>query len=397
MSTTQIAIPTSRKSLRLWPGIAAVVLQWLAWFVLPALIPRATLLGLGIGVLCGLAVVLWWLFFSRAPWLERVGALVLMVLALIGTKFIVHESIAGGGMGMLLYIIAFPVLSLALVAWAVITRRFSTGPRLAALVAATVLACGVFTLVRTGGLTAEFDNDFHWRWSRTHEDQLLAQAGEEPAVPLVAIVPAAARTETDWPGFRGPERDGISRGVHIKTDWTASPPVELWRRPVGPGWSSFAVREGRFYTQEQRGNDEIVACHDVTTGKLLWKHRDAARFWESNAGAGPRATPTHSNGRVYTQGATGIVNVLDAATGAVVWTRNAVNDTGAKVPGWGIAGSPLVVDDLVIVAASGNLVAYDLASGKPRWFGPRSGGSYSSPQLLTVDGVAQVLLLNEKG
>src|SRR5215203_1036574 len=114
MSTTQIAITTPRKSLRLWPGVAAVVLQWLAWFLVPFLIPRAAFLGLGIGVLCGLAVAVWWIFFSRAPWLERIGALVLMVLALIGTKRIVHESIAGGGMGMLLYIIAFPVLSLAL-------------------------------------------------------------------------------------------------------------------------------------------------------------------------------------------------------------------------------------------------------------------------------------------
>jgi outer membrane protein assembly factor BamB len=397
MSTTQIAIPTPRKSLRLWPGVAAVVLQWLGWFVVPVLIPRATFLGLLVGVLCALAVVLWWLFFSRAPWLERVGALVLMVVALIGTKRIVHESIAGGGMGMLLYIISLPVLSLALVAWAVVTRRFAAGPRRVALVVAILLACGVFTLVRTGGLTAELDNDLHWRWSKTPEQQLLAQAGEEPAAPSVAIVPVSTRTETDWPGFRGYERDGVIRGVHIKTDWSASPPVELWRRPIGPAWSSFAVRDGRLYTQEQRGNDEIVACHDVITGKPLWKHRDAARFWESNAGPGPRATPTLSNGRVYTQGATGIVNALDAATGAVVWSRNAVNDTDAKIPGWGIAGSPLVVDDLVIVAAAGNLVAYELASGKPRWFGPRSGGSYSSPQLLTIDGVPQVLLLSEKG
>src|SRR6185503_17957523 len=103
---------------------------------------------------------------------------------------------------------------------------------------------------------------------------------------------------------------------------------------------------------------------------------DRARFWESNAGPGPRATPAISNGRVYTQGATGIVNVLDAATGAVVWTRNSVNDTGAKVPGWGIAGSPLVVNDLVIVAASGSLVAYELATGKPRWLGPPGGTGY---------------------
>jgi outer membrane protein assembly factor BamB len=91
------------------------------------------------------------------------------------------------------------------------------------------------------------------------------------------------------------------------------------------------------------------------------------------------------------------MNVLDESTGAVVWSRNAVSDTGAKIPGWGIAGSPLVVNDVVIVAASGNLVAYDLATGNPRWFGPKSGASYSSPQLLNIDGVPQILLLSAKG
>ena len=129
----------------------------------------------------------------------------------------------------------------------------------------------------------------------------------------------------------------------------------------------------------------------------MWAHGDAARFWESNAGAGPRATPTLHEGRVYTFGATGIVNALDASNGTVLWSRNAASDTGKKVPGWGFASSPLVVGDMVIVAASGKLAAYDLATGAPRWIGPDGGDSYSSPHLVTIDGVPQILLMSAAG
>jgi outer membrane protein assembly factor BamB len=177
------------------------------------------------------------------------------------------------------------------------------------------------------------------------------------------------------------------------TDWSKSPPVELWRRPVGPGWSSFAVRGDRLYTQEQRGEDEVVTCYNVTTGKPVWTHRDAARFYESNGGAGPRGTPTLSEGRVYTLGATGILNVLDARDGTVVWSRNAASDTQTKVPGWGFASSPLVLGDIVVVATAGTLAAYDLISGEPRWFGPKGGGGYSSPHLMTINGVTQIVLM----
>jgi outer membrane protein assembly factor BamB len=100
---------------------------------------------------------------------------------------------------------------------------------------------------------------------------------------------------------------------------------------------------------------------------------------------------------VYTLGATGIVNALHAADGAVVWSRDAAADTGAKLPGWGFAGSPLVVDDLVIVATGGRLVAYDRGSGVPRWSVKSGGGGYSSPHPVTIDGVPHIVLSNGAG
>jgi outer membrane protein assembly factor BamB len=157
------------------------------------------------------------------------------------------------------------------------------------------------------------------------------------------------------------------------------------------------VSDGLLYTQEQRGEFEAVACYKAATGEPVWTHRDSTRFWESNAGAGPRATPTLHDGRVYTFGATGILNALAAKSGSVVWKRNAAIDTGTKVPAWGFASSPLVVDDLVIVAVSGKLAAYDIATGDPRWVGPDGGPSYSSAHLLTIEGTPQVVLLSETG
>jgi len=422
---------TSRKPLRVWPGVIAVALQWLIWYGVPYVASEAFMVVMIGGLACTLAVLVWWLFFSRAHWAERLGAVALMVVSVIATKRVVHPSIAGGAMGMLLYVFSIPILSMALVVAAAVGRRLSGGPRRAAMAAAILLACATFTLIRTGGMSGDGDQDLHWRWTPTPEQRLLAQVANEPALAAPApaaapdtrlptktgdqpaaptsspaaaktpeksgVDPVAANTAAGWPGFRGPERDSVIRGVRIDTDWSRSKPVELWRKPVGPGWSSFAVHGRLIYTQEQRGADELVSSYDLTTGAPVWRHKDAARFYESNAGAGPRATPTFSNGRVYTFGATGLLNALDARSGSVVWSRNAASDTNTKIPDWGFASSPIVVGDKVIVATEGTLAAYDAGAGRQRWQGPPGRGGYSSPHLATIDGVAQILLLNGEG
>jgi outer membrane protein assembly factor BamB len=389
-----------RKPLRLWPGIVGAVLILLGWFIVPNLVSAVAVYAMMAGMLGVLFTVVWWLLLSRARWYERLGAIAFIIPAIFVTYRLVHISIQNGAMGNLLYVLIIPVLCLALVAWAVVVNRLSIdhplspGFRAAALVLSVLLVCFGFTLIRTGGITAQFDNDIHWRWSKTPEDKLLAETANEPTTNASTL---AETTGTDWPGFRGANRDGVVQGTKINVDWSAKPPAELWRRPIGPGWSSFAVHGDLVYTQEQRGDQEVVACYDLKTGKLVWKHSDAARFWESNAGAGPRGTPTLGNGRVYALGATGIMNVLDATNGKVIWSRNAASDTKTKTPGWGFSSSPLVLADKVIVATAGNLIAYDLATGEPKWSMTDGGSGYSSPHLMKIGGVDQVVLLGGAG
>jgi outer membrane protein assembly factor BamB len=422
MTTAQIG-DNPQKPLRLWPGIVAVVLQWIFRVGVKAAIPGIT--GFGYAVMgslaLGIVLVIWWAFFSRARRWERFGALALILAAMGVTWRLKHSSMWLPW----LFAYAIPILSLAFVTWAVATSRLSNRVRHATMVATILIACFGWLLLRQDGINGDHVATFGWRWRASSEERLLAQTGEEqtstpasstattavPVAPTSAAspapsataepakqpaIPAAAANEkrAEWPGFRGPKRDGVARGVKIKTDWTASPPVQIWKRPVGPGWSSFAVSGDVFYTQEQRGENEEVVCYKLSTGQQVWSHRDNARFFESNAGAGPRATPTLSNGRVYTFGATGILNALEAGTGAVVWSRNVSSDTGTQVPFWGFSSSPLVLGDEVIIAAAGQLVAYEAATGNKRWVGPAGGGSYSSPQLVTIDGVAQILMMS---
>jgi outer membrane protein assembly factor BamB len=433
----------------MWPGVVLVILQLLVVFVAPAIAPDAELFGLPLGVIAifaavvtGAAILLWWLFFSRAPWAERLAVVVLMVVAVAVTRLLVDESIAGAHMGVSVYIFPIPLIALALVVWAGTTQRVRARVRHTALIVALVLACLPMTLIRTAGVMGA-GSEYHWRWTPTPEERLLAQTRDEPlptvtetSSPAVAApvqpeaaapakAPAAVATPSapptpikeaaplagsgnvtaakrnvrpaDWPGFRGPNRDSVVHGAFIETDWATAPPTELWRRAVGPGWSSFAVDGDLLYTQEQRGEEEIVGCYRVSTGEPVWRHSDRVRFWESNGGAGPRGTPTLYDGRVYAFGATGILNALDARTGKSLWSRNVATDTKRAVPDWGFASSPLIVDDVVIVAAAGTLAAYDMLSGEPRWQGPRYGGSYSSPHLVSSDGVDQVVLLGGPG
>jgi outer membrane protein assembly factor BamB len=208
----------------------------------------------------------------------------------------------------------------------------------------------------------------------------------------VAGPPGAA----DFPQFLGPQRNGTVPGIALARDWAAHPPREVWRRPVGPGWSAFAVAGGLAVTQEQDGEMERITAYELATGVARWSHASPGRYETTIAGTGPRATPSIVGDVVYAVGAQGRVTALELATGALRWSRDLGADTGAVTPEWGRSTSPLVVGGLVIVNAGGPdgkaLVAYDAASGAPRWTGGDDRPSYSSPVLATLGGVEQVVV-----
>lgn len=390
-------IPKSAESRLRWlPAVVIVTMQWGFKLLGPYFGSDGAMYGMLIGGLGGgLAFLIWWLFFSRAVVVERVGALILMVITMVITPYFLHESMATAAMGMLFYFYAIPSLCLAFAAWAVLTRHHSNFFRRITMVVTIFVACGVWAFVRTGGFTNDGDNDFAWRWSPTAEENLLEKEGDMIAKPI--IVSDASEELPVWPGYRGSNRNGVVSGIRIVTDWSESSPVELWRRSVGPGWSSFSVWGDLLYTQEQRGEKEVIACYQMSTGERVWMHGDLTRFWEANAGPGPRGTPAVDQGRLFALGATGVLNALDARDGSVIWSRETASDTQAKLPDWGFSSSPLVVDDLVIVAVSSFLVAYDRESGEPRWTIEGEGTSYSSPHLSTLGNVRQLLFLRKSG
>ncbi len=171
------------------------------------------------------------------------------------------------------------------------------------------------------------------------------------------------------------------------------------REAVGPGWSSPIVVDQRVFTQEQRGGSEAVVCRDAESGAGIWVHADPVRFEESLSGAGPRATPTFADGSLFTLGATGILNRLDAGTGRAIWSRDIKAGSNVQPPMWGFASSPLVTDGLAIVYAGGEkgLLAFRTDTGEPAWSVVAGTQTYTSAQLATLDGQRQVLFLSDAG
>jgi outer membrane protein assembly factor BamB len=205
----------------------------------------------------------------------------------------------------------------------------------------------------------------------------------------------------DYPAFRGADGLATIRSANLAADWNSDPPRELWRRKIGAGWGAFAIAGGRAFTQEQRGAEETVVCYELSTGRKLWVHADAAHFQDPEGGDGPRATPTAAGDRVFALGATGILNCLDSETGKRQWTVDVFLYNGADTPYHGASGSPLVAGDLVNVSAGGidgrSLVAYERQTGRRVWQAGADPAGYGSPLTCEICGKRQIVILNQPG
>jgi outer membrane protein assembly factor BamB len=317
----------------------------------------------------------------------------------------------------------------ALLAWWTFFSRVRRGWRLIGLAAVIVLGVAAGSFVEYRGLSGDLVPQLAWRdsgsqpppplpLSRTAEAKTAAESGADPfreparevdspvtpAVDLSGQPPnpeAAIPAEPpgSFPQFLGPDRNATLSGIELARDWRASPPQPLWRQPIGEGWSGFAVEAGLAITQEQRQGREAVVAYSLKTGEVLWNHQAESHFESPLAGNGPRATPTIHDGIVYAYGVRGTLWALELESGALLFSKHVLEDSGASVPPHGVAASPLIVDNMVVVLAGGDagqsLVAYDAGDGTQRWTAGDDPAAYSSPMIATLGGVRQIVVFNQ--
>ncbi len=283
--------------------------------------------------------------------------------------------------------------------WFLFLSRFTwraKGLGVALQLAVIVALASCFTF-KANGFTSDSLPELTFRWTKP----------ADAVLPVVTKIPEAARvdltktTAQDFPKFLGPDGDARVVGCKLETDWKAHPPREVWRKPIGAGWSAFAVVGDYGVTQEQRGNEELVTCYDLKNGEILWTHADSGRFSEAMGGDGPRSTPTVFEGRVYVTNAFGLLHCLDGGTGKPIWTRDTLKENSAKLPVWAKSCSPLIVDDLVVVTLSEephakSLAAYFRDSGKPAWVAGNDGSSYATPVVAELAGKRQIICCNDQ-
>lgn len=209
------------------------------------------------------------------------------------------------------------------------------------------------------------------------------------AVALAAAAALAPPAAADWPMFRGPGASGISTETGLLATWPETGPPELWRKPLGEGYSGLAVVDGRIFTLFADAEDELVVALDAESGQELWRHRLDSKYFDGQ-GNGPRSTPAVDDGTVYAYGARAKMAALDAETGRLLWRQDLKKSFGARPPQWGVSASPRVWNDLLLVDAGGregsSIVALDKRSGVVKWTAGDDVQGYSTPLVIEVGG-----------
>jgi outer membrane protein assembly factor BamB len=201
-------------------------------------------------------------------------------------------------------------------------------------------------------------------------------------------------TAADWPQWRGPQRDGISRETGLLDAWPSGGPRQIWQtKGLGQGYAGIAIAQGRLFTQGQRPEGQFVLALDIATGKKLWETPTGPAYAQDR-GAGPRGTPTLDGDRLYAMAGEGTLVSLDAQTGKVIWKMNVADKFGGQVPHWGYSESPLVDGSNLIVTPGGPgaaVVALNKKTGDVVWKSQSDPAAYSSAVIGEVGGIRQII------
>lgn len=201
-------------------------------------------------------------------------------------------------------------------------------------------------------------------------------------------------TAGDWPQFLGPDRNGISHESGLIDKFGDDGPVEVWRNPSGVGMSGLVVLDGTAYTLTQNDEGQFAIALDAGTGETRWETPIAPPY-TNTMGDGPRAAPAIGKSAIFTFSGEGVLSALAIGDGSLLWSHNTVIELDGKPSPYGMASSPLLVGDAVVVAVGApqaTVAAYDRQSGELLWkAGTGSAAGYSSPALITLAGRQQLV------